>query len=284
MSSRLDSLTDALRNANGQNLIKPLSIVAERHKPSSDVFPTGYIDFDNAMDGGWRGGELIVVSGRTGEGKTTWCQNVSMMYASRDIPSLWFSFEMSPWYLKQKFELISDVDGKELYAPEELMAHNLEDIEKKILSGIQQYACKVVFIDHLHYLTPLKTFGENVSFAVGNIVRELKLMAVKHDVIIVLIAHTKKIDGEEELSLSSIRDSSLISQEADYVFLIERLKLEKKLKLMASQGTDWTNEAKIQLAKNRRKGELFYKKFRMQEGVFTNTEEEEYGEYITQAK
>jgi len=280
MSSHLDSLTNAIREQQGQNLVKPLSIVAEAHKPSSEVFPTGYTEFDNAMDGGWRGGELIVVSGKTGEGKTTWCQNVSMMFASRDIPSLWFSFEMSPWYLKQKFELISDVEGKELYAPEELLAHNLEDIEKKILSGIEQYACKVVFIDHLHYLTPLKTFGENVSFAVGGIVRELKLMAVKHDVIIVLIAHTKKIDNDEELSLASIRDSSLISQEADYVFLIERMKLEKKMKLMSSQGTDWTNEAKIQLAKNRRKGELFYKKFQMVDGVFTKIEADEYAEYI----
>lgn len=267
-------------NDNISHLLK----VAERWKPSSDVFPTGYTEFDNAMDGGWRGGELIVVSGKTGEGKTTWCQNVSMMFAEREIPSLWFSFEMSPWYLKQKFELISDISNKELYAPEEIIAHDMADMEKKIVKASQELACKIVFIDHLHYLAPLKTFGENTSFAIGAIVRELKLMAVKHDVIIVLIAHTKKIYEDEELSLASIRDSSLISQEADFVFLIERERLEKKMKLVASKGTEWTNNAKIQLAKNRRTGTLFYKKFQMVNGVFAPTEEEQYEEYISHPK
>lgn len=269
--------------ATSENLVKPLTVIAEKHKPSQDVFSIGYEDFDAAMDGGWRGGELIVVSGKTGEGKTTWCQNVSMKMAERDIPSLWFSYEMSPWYLKQKFELIAPIENSEIYAPEELLAHNLQDLERKILAGIQQWACKVIFIDHLHYLTPLKDFGENVSFAVGNIVRELKLMAVKHDVIIVLIAHTKKIYEDEELTLASIRDSSLISQEADYVFLVERLREKqerKKLSLEPIKGTVWTNEAKIQIAKNRRLGQLFFKKFQMVNGVFMVTEQEEYDEYI----
>lgn len=271
---------EAILQADKANLIKPLSVIAEKWKPSLEVFPTGYTDFDNAMDGGFRGGELIVVSGKTGEGKTTWCQNVSMQMAERNIPSLWFSFEMSPWYLKQKFELISSIEDKELYAPEEILAHNLEDLEKKVVASIDQHACKIIFIDHLHYLAPLKTFGENTSFAVGSIVRELKLMAVKHDVIVVLIAHTKKIYEDEELSLASIRDSSLISQEADYVYLIERERLDKKMKLVASKGTEWTNNGKIQLAKNRRTGNLFYKKFALVDGVFTSTEEEQYDEYI----
>ena len=102
---------------------------------------------------------------------------------------------------------------------------------------------------------------------IGGILRDLKTMAVETGTIIFLIAHTKKIYQDEELDLSSIRDSSLISQEADYVFLIERLKKDKpkvKKKLASvidKSGTEWTNTAKVTLAKNRRTGIMVYRKF-----------------------
>lgn len=271
-------------------MIRPLAEVADSQRPDNDSFPIGIKEFDEAMDGGWRGGELVIVSGKTGEGKTTWTQNITMSLADRGIPALWFSYEMSPWYLKQKFELISPIEDKEIYAPEELVAYSMENVEQKIEQAILSFACKVVFIDHLHYLIPLTSSGENMSFQVGSIVRQLKLMAVKHNVIIVLICHVKKIYQDEELDLSSIRDSSLIAQEADYVFLIERVKEKKQKKKLyyeedtdGPSGTKWTNQSKIQIAKNRRTGGLFYKLFTLDNGTFRPVEEEQFYEQYIQS-
>lgn len=234
------------------------------------------------------GDRLFLLGDYTVTHNTTWTQNITMSLADRGIPALWFSYEMSPWYLKQKFELISPIQDKEIYAPEELVAYSMENVEQKIEQAILSFACKVIFIDHLHYLIPLTSSGENMSFQVGSIVRQLKLMAVKHNVIIVLICHVKKIYQDEELDLSSIRDSSLIAQEADYVFLIERVKEKKaKKKLYYEEDTDgptgtkWTNQSKIQIAKNRRTGGLFYKLFTLDNGIFRPVEEEQfYEQYI----
>jgi hypothetical protein len=174
------------------------------------------------------------------------------------IPSLWFSYECNPWYLKEKFEQMGCDKSLLAYSPVELVANTLDFIDTRIDEAIRHYGCKAVFIDHLHYLIPLDQ-SINSSLLIGGIVRELKKMAVKKDITIFLIAHTKKIYQDERLDLSSIRDSSLISQEADYVFLIERIK--KNDKIMGASGSEWTNQTKVAIAKNRRTGKLVYSTF-----------------------
>jgi replicative DNA helicase len=200
--------------------IDKLSELAKKNKPDSDFFPTGFPFFDQAMDGGLRGGELITISGMTGEGKTTIAQQIGVNLSNIGVPSLWLSYEMGLYYLQEKFKKISQEDLS-LYAPISLISNEIKVIEEWITEGLEEKACKVVFIDHLHYLIPLGG-TENSSMLVGGVVRELKRLAVRTNTIIFLIAHTKKIYQGEELNLSSIRDSSLVAQESDYVFLIKR--------------------------------------------------------------
>ena len=233
--------------------IEKLSVLAKRYKPDSEFYPIGFPLFDDAMDGGVRAGELITVSGRTGEGKTTFCQQISVNLSDNNIPSLWFSYEMGFWYLNDKFKRISKNDLA-IYSPIEIISSELKFLEEEIIEA-REKACKVVFIDHLHYLVPLGGI-ENTSLLVGGIVRELKKIAVRNQIIIFLIAHAKKIYQGENLDLSSLRDNALVACESDYVYLIERIRQEKGK--LDSQGFLYTNQTKIQLAKNRRKGDLKY--------------------------
>ena len=246
--------------------IKPLEEVAKQHQPSRVVYPLGIPAFDEALDGGVRDGELIVVSGKTGEGKSLLCQSLTFNFSKQQIPSLWFSYEMSSFYLMQRFQKHSPIPPHFLvYVPTDLNQNTIQFLEDKIKEAKKEYNCKVVFIDHLHFLVPLQQVG-NTSLMIGGIMRKLKLLALKLNVIIFLIAHTKKVYQDESLSLSSIRDSSLISQEADYVFLIERLRESSKGKLDI-EDSGWTNESKVTLAKNRRTGQLLFLKFDYENGI-----------------
>ncbi len=252
--------------------IDKLFKVAEKYKPSLEVIPLNIPIFDNAMDGGIRGGELITISAQTGHGKTTFLQNLSINFHEQGVPVLWFTYEMSPWYLKEKFISMGQDENLLAYSPVELVEQSMKFIDEKIHEGFFNESCKIVMIDHLHYLVPLQAY-QNTSMLVGGIVRELKKIAVKYDVCIFLVAHTKKVYQTEELGLDSIRDSSLIAQESDYVFLVERLKNKKETLSLEPVKSDWTNISKIALAKNRRKGQMVYEHFKVENNLMTQTDE-----------
>ncbi len=240
-------------------LVEKLSVLAAQNKPTNEFYPIGFPLFDSAMDGGLRQGNLVVVSGRTGEGKTTFCQQISVNLSNAGIPTLWFSYEMEPYYLQENFYKITSGDIS-VYSPIQLISNTIEFIGRVIEEGWDEHACKVVFIDHLHYLIPLIE-AKNSSLLIGGIVRELKKLAISQRAVIFLIAHTKKIYQGEELDLSSIRDSSLVAQEADFVYLIERKRKDranKLLQVVETEGDIFENSTKIQLAKNRKTGKLVF--------------------------
>ena len=262
--------------------VEKISKVMSLYEPTNDFsIPLGFKGFDSAMEGGAREGELIVISGQTGEGKTTFAQNLAVNISNASIPSLWFSYEMNPYYLGSNFKKIvkePSLDDLLVYTPIELQERSLVFLEENIKIGVEQQAVKVVFIDHLHYLIDLKS-SLNSSLLIGGIARELKQIAVKNDVVIFLIAHTRKLALGEKLNLSSIRDSSLISQEADYVFLINRKKKDDGMKFGSSGDTEWLNESSVRLAKNRKTGKLFRFDFFMNDGKLIEKVSEEFAGY-----
>ncbi|MCD6429187.1 AAA family ATPase [bacterium] len=254
-------MTEAIKKSLIKTL-KPIDLLARvksLYTPTNLVFPTGFKEFDRAMDGGVREGELITISGPTGAGKTSFALNLSYNFSKKSVPSLWFSYEMNPYYLSQNFQKLI---GKEslydllVYTPVELIERSLAFIEQQIRTGIEENAIKIIFIDHLHFLVNLRNLS-HPSLFIGAVVRDLKQMAIRNKVAIFLIAHTKKIYLGEEIDLSSIRDSALVACESDYVFLVERKK-EKGKVLKNGMGTEWTNQTRIKLAKNRRTGKLFF--------------------------
>lgn len=266
---------DEHNNESGLFSVEKLFMVAGRQKPSQEYIPTFVPRFDKAMDGGFRGGELIVMSGETGQGKTMFALNLSKNISDAGVPVLWYTYEMQEYYLRQKMEQMGITEDNPIYAPVNLSESSLKFITDEAQNAYDTYACKVVFIDHLHYLIPLESEGKNMSLMVGGLVRGLKTFAKKTGLIIVLIAHTKKIYQDEELSLSSVRDSSLICQEADYVFLVQREKIQRVRisdpRAMEADGSpwgeEWTNKTKVSLAKNRRTGGLMFQRFEYKNGL-----------------
>lgn len=259
--------------------VKPIFEVAEEFRPTGKPVMTGNRDFDEAMDGGVRGGELITISGQSGHGKTSYALWMTKAIADSGVPCLWFTYEMNPWYLKEKFVQLGAEPSLATYVPIKHSSNSADFIKEHIQAAIEKYACKVVFIDHLHYLIPPEN-EQNISLVIGGVVRKLKQLAVETDTVIYLIAHMRKLQVGEKVDVNAVRDSALIINESDYVYLVERLKKKEKQKLQEMlPGDDITNVCRVSLGKNRRTGKLFHRLFHVDEGKFNEMPKEQYQTY-----
>jgi len=241
--------------------IKPIYEIANQIRESGDYFSVGYLVFDKALNGGVTEGDLIVVSGRTGNGKTLYAMSLTYAFNKTAIPCLWFSYEMNLKEVWKKFEAMGCDQTFLAYAPVKTTTGRIDWLELKIKEGILKFNTKVVFIDHLGFLSPnpdkLNDSNEkNYSAYLAGICRQLKKLAIEKEIIIVLIAHTRKTD--KDLDTDDIAYSYGISQEADFVFMVERQKTGGKKFFNRKQDdiTDfYTNETTIKLVKNRRTGQ-----------------------------
>lgn len=116
---------------------------------------------------------------------------------------------------------------------------------------------RIFVIDHLHYLFDMWG-SRNVSISIGQVVRALKQLAVKGGFTIFLLCHYSKGQREENTdSYENIRDSSLIAQESDAVFLIRRMK---------GQNDEYGQEALLTVEFHRRTGVMKKKVGLVKEG------------------
>jgi len=203
-------------------------------------------EIDQIFDGGFQNGELIILSGPTKNGKTVYSQNMSFLQASNNIPVIWFSYEMSWQELTRKFmemdweNVMMDCPAKvPLYYPIDNRNSSMDWFRKKIYEAKEKFGAKMVYIDHLHYLIPLTEKGNNLSFSIGKIIRELNGIAVEMEIPILLIAHTKKIEVDKMPDINSLKDSSSIAQESDAVLILWR---ERKKSGSAESVTDYYDD------------------------------------------
>ncbi len=166
--------------------------------------------------GGFEGGELIVISGPTKNGKTLLAQSLTVNFEKQDQPSLWFSFEVPARQFLLQFPEIPC-----LYMPAKLKPHALDWLEDRIVESFQKYRTRIVCIDHLHYLLDIARM-RTPSIEIGAVVRRLKGIAVNREIVIFLLCHTVKGKQDGTLSYESIRDSSFVSQESDTVLMVKR--------------------------------------------------------------
>jgi replicative DNA helicase len=231
------------------------SLKSEREKTPEKYFSK--IPALDKMIDGFRPGDVVVVSGITKQGKTTFCQNITNSLANQDIKCLWFSYELMPLEFLSKFK----PELPFFTMPKKLKGNSLKWLDERIGEHVAKHNTKVVFIDHLHFLIDMSFFGQkgNTSLIIGAIMRELKKIALEHKVCIIIVAHTTKIKFEEEPALDSIRDSSFISQEADTVLMIWRRTFNGEM----------TNRATLAVLANRRNGNCGKVNLIMHEGIFS---------------
>ena len=246
-------LEKMIERENESDEVKLMSVVAAEQKINiDDVYPLQIPCFDEAILGGVCPGDLITVSGQTGEGKTSYAQDltISFLRGSRSAHVLWFSYEVLVSQLWRKFKTMGTKDDELVVIPAKHTSGGVGWIETKIREAKEKYGTKIVVIDHLGFLLPRtsekNSMSLNYSTYLTQIVRDIKTIALQEEIIIILPVHMKKT---EHIDMDAIRDSSGIGQESDLVFLIERER--NKGKESKSYFTEFT---KITMAKNRKTG------------------------------
>lgn len=222
-------------------------------------YNTGVHAIDRIL-GGVQPGEMVIVSGPTGEGKTTLLMSITRNMAMANIPSVWFTLEVTPKAFIQKIKKGTGDTMPTFYLPNRNTDNQIEWLEQRIIEAKVKYDPKVVFIDHVHQIFSLqKAQGKSLSLEIGDMVASIKQMAIDHHLVIFLIAHTR--DNAEkptaEPRKEEIRDSGLISRLADAIIMVWRIKNSEAEKTKRPTDLDENDTwSKVRIVKNRREGRM----------------------------
>lgn len=208
--------------------------------------------------GGFRPGTVIIVSGPTKQGKTTLCQTLTYNFTTAGFKCLWFSFDTPPIELIERF-------GDRLplfYLPRRTSPEKkLEWLEQKIVEGIAKFNTRIVFIDHLGFISHFTTNTQNYATELTQVVRAIKEIAMRWQLTIFLNHHIRQIDANLTPNWSHLKDSSGVAQDSDITVLVWR---EKK---KSDVGIEYTDCSYVSVQLHRRTGKTGVCKVRLKDGL-----------------
>lgn len=240
---------------NGENLIE---------------ITTGYNSL-NWLTDGFHKTELTILAARPAVGKTAAMLNFALRQLKEDIPVLIFSLEMSKNSLyKRLFSIYSGVEAskinkgqlneseiKKIIAAADFLEKKRDKlfiIDKSSITindmiveakSMKNKGIQVIYIDYLQLLNTDSVY-KNRAIEMGEISRNLKILAKELDVAVVAIAQlNREVEHRtnKRPNLADLRDSGEIEQNADNVWFLYRegYYLEQK-------GEEDKNDSKTELS------------------------------------
>ena len=212
---------------------------------------SGYQSVDR-LTKGFVGGEVTVVGARTSVGKTTFALNIANNIALTGGSVLFVTMEMTPREVTSRLMSLNGGESNDFYKVSALISYqavnNLDwqSIDGLIAEAKRELDVKFVVIDHLHYFS---RETRNPYEEIGNITKEFKRAAVNHDVPIMLISHTRKMnDNNKQADTDDLRGSSYIGQDADMVLMLgrdndDKTKMGVRILKNRNRGFDYENDS-----------------------------------------
>ncbi len=218
--------------------------------------PTGFTRLDE-MTGGFQNGDLIIIAGRPGMGKTSLALNIAQ-YASLEAAKniALFSIEMSRKQLM--FRLVSSIGKIDSYlirtgrfknnqwttitdALDKLSEAKLYIDESSSITTMQiaakcrkaklQHGLDMVIIDYLQLIKMREK--ERKDLEISEATRALKIMAKELNVPVVLLSQLNRAPEARDNKrprASDLRESGAIEQDADLILFVYRESFYKKNK------------------------------------------------------
>jgi replicative DNA helicase len=251
---------------------------------SRGLIPTGIENLDNVMDGGMRGGNLIVIGARPGHGKTALADTIGRNVAGHlGLPVGKFSMEMQnqegaqralaaegriPLHALRRPERMSDLHwGSFTQAVEKLQQFpfysneraglNINQLRAKARALRRRHGLRLLLVDYFQLMSgtdarlPRSQQLEEAS-------RGLKGLAKELDIPVILLAQVNRTVEKETdpmPRMSDLKDCGSLEQDADLVLFLHRPKVHQP-----GLGDEWKHYVRARMAKQRggRTGELSF--------------------------
>lgn len=238
-------MASAIRPAK-EYLSQSVARMAERCNQDGDLtgVPTSVAWLDTMLSG-WQRGDLIIIAARPSVGKTALAVQSALHAATDERPTLFLSLEMAGNQLTDRMLAhLARVDMQRIRQPKQIEEDQwarIGDAGKRIAnaplliddtSGITVDAIcarvrqanamtrlDLVVIDYLTQIIPPR--AQSVAEGLQVITRTLKALAKEIQVPIILLSQLNR-QGENKPSLTTLRDSGAIEQDADVVIFLHR--------------------------------------------------------------
>lgn len=261
------ALTNAVNNAElvPDEHIKDLSTVRSVDLDTLECIHTQIKEIDELLYGGLHVGEVTVLTGKRGDGKSTFMSQLIANALDQNYDVFAYSGELVDFYFKnwldrqiagKKVLRNSEIDQLNRYYQNRVMLYDnsiindksemdilLETIEK----AITRYSCRFICIDNLMTAVDSNS-NETLYRAQSQFVGKLKEFAQRFSVIILLVAHPRKTNGYE-FQNDDVSGSSDITNKVDIVMSYSRPKYEEDREYDEA-------ERELKITKNRLGGKL----------------------------
>ena len=257
-----EAVRTCIRNAKEQEIgnVKDLADVQYVDITKLPKVKTGIFELDKALKGGICFGQVCLLTGKRGDGKSTFMSQIVADALDQDIGTFIYSGELPGFHFKAwlncqlagnghmlarddgfggtEYFLDADTDkrisewyrGKAfIYDIGSVDGEETESLIETISRVARQKNVKLFCIDNLMTAMDIVEDQNNLYLAQSNFVRQLKDIAMRYDVAVILVAHPRKAGKDEkgsDFDNDIVSGSSNITDRVDVVLNYSRAKEE----------------------------------------------------------
>jgi len=242
----VSNLLDRLASESGavQSRVHDAGVVAAaihdkimRNEPD-EFIPTGFRTLDHWLRGGIRPGEIMVIGGRPGQGKTALGVNMGIRAAKSGVPVGLLSIEMSETEIARRMrayfgcpmnatpedaELSEQATERVEALPFkiiDLSSGRLADIQSHVRTLARRDGVRLFVLDYLQLVKAGKDGGEEYQ-RITLASQAMKQMAREYGVAMLVLAQVNREGGKREKpTMNDLKGSGSIEQDADQIVLI----------------------------------------------------------------
>ena len=226
--------------------VRALSELQDQASGKRKPLKTGFSELDK-LTGGLFGGEILVIGARPGTGKTAIALELTRHFMDAGKAGLFASLEMSDTQLANRmiaayggingmrlrqaetlteaeWDVIADAVGymsnQRLWISERV--RTVDQLRDDLLKAREKWGgLDFAVVDYIQLMGGNSTSGrmENRNQEVGKISRELKILAVEQNIVLIVLSQLNR-EGTERPTINQLRESGQIEQDADMIMLL----------------------------------------------------------------